>query len=365
MKQNGEPAEDRLFPVIMSGGAGSRLWPLSRRALPKQFVRVAGQPSLLEQTANRLTLGSERLALAPVSVICGAGQSSFVLSHLAASGMIPDRVIVEPESRNTAMVAALAALSVERAAPGSLVLLMPADHHMSRPEGFWDAVCAGISAAKDGRMIVFGIDPAGPHTGYGYIRRGVRISDGVHEVAQFREKPDRQSAEAFVLSGEYFWNSGIFLFRSDVLIDAFREHAPEVLEGARRAVDSAVGDGPVTILKGEAYEGVPSQSLDVAVIEKAPNMAVVPSVSAGWSDIGSWSSFCEHYPVSTGTDRMMLMESVGCVGISDGPLITGIGLTDLVIVADRDVVLILPKGRDQDVRTLVSAIGESRYRDRL
>lgn len=365
MEQRGELAGDRLFPVIMSGGAGSRLWPLSRKALPKQFVRVAGQPSLLEQTARRLKLGSERLALAPLSVICGAGQSSFVLSHLSVSGMIPERVIVEPESRNTAMVGALAALSVERAAPGSLVLLMPADHHMSRPEGFWDAVCAGVSAAQDGRMIVFGIDPAGPHTGYGYIRRGTRISNGVHDVAQFREKPDRQSAEAFVLSGEYFWNSGIFLFRSDVLIEAFKQHAPQVLEGARRALDSAGGEGPVMILEGEAYEGVPSQSLDVAVIEKVSNMAVVPSVSAGWSDIGSWSSFCEHYPVSTGTDRVMLMESEGCVGISDGPLITGIGLTDLVIVADKDVVLVLPKGRDQDVRSLVTAIGDSCYRDRL
>jgi mannose-1-phosphate guanylyltransferase len=355
-----------ILPVIMCGGAGSRLWPRSRAARPKQFLPLVEESSLLAATAARLGHAGAHLELLAPVIICGDGQEGLVSADMASAGAAPQRIWIEPFGRNTAAVAAIAALEASALAPDTLVLLMPADHHIAGPDAFWQAIGSGLPAAKDGYLVTLGMEPDGPETGYGYVQRGAEIGPGVHAVANFKEKPDAATAAAYLASGDYFWNAGIFLFRADTMIAAFEAHAPAILAACRAAVGAARQDAGGARLDPEAFAPCPSEPVDVAIMEKADRKAVIAPVRAGWSDVGSWDAIAALKDGGvTDEDHVLALDCSNCLIESDGPFIAAIGLKDLVVIATGDSVLIMQRGEAQQVKTIVETLKKRGRRDLL
>jgi len=343
-----EPSQ-RVTPVILCGGAGTRLWPLSRAARPKQMLVLAGGGSMLAQTAARV---SEAGLFQPPVVVAGAAQAADVEAELPGLGTL----ILEPMGRNTAPAIALAAIEAEA---DDLLLVLPSDQLVQDAAGFRAAVARAIPAALDGWVVTFGMKAERAETGYGYVERGAALSDGVYAVAQFVEKPDAATAEAYVAGGRHDWNGGIFLFRADVMIAALERFAPEVLAAARAALSAATREGARVRPEAAAFGAAPSVSIDYAVMEKADKVAVVP-VSVGWSDIGSWEAL---HIVTDKDDEGnvvvgpgMALDAKGCLIRSEGPMVTAIGVEDLVIVATGDAVLVVPRSRSQEVKDMVDAL---------
>ncbi len=284
-----------LIPVILSGGSGTRLWPLSRELYPKQLLPLVGDSTMLQETATRLA-GVDGV-VAPV-VVCNESHRFMVAEQLRELGVPARAIILEPVGRNTAPAVAVAALvALEQAAAESrdavgsadpVLLVLPADHVIRDVDAFRAAVAAGLAAAEAGRLVTFGIVPDRPETGYGYIRRA--SGDGpAYAVEEFVEKPDADTARAYVESGEYFWNSGMFMFRASVYLAELRRHASEILGNCKTAVAAATRDLDFTRLPGDSFARCPSDSIDYAVMEKTHSAVVVP-LDAGWSDVGSWSA---------------------------------------------------------------------------
>jgi mannose-1-phosphate guanylyltransferase/mannose-1-phosphate guanylyltransferase/mannose-6-phosphate isomerase len=324
-----------IRPVILSGGAGTRLWPLSRAGRPKQFLALAGEESLLKATARRAAGWG-----API-VVAAREQA------LAVRGEVPDaRLVLEPCARGTAAAVALAALEANA---GDLLLVMPSDHHIEDEDAFRAAVATARPLAADGWLVTFGITPDRPETGYGYIKRGEELAEGAFRAARFAEKPDRATAQAWVAEGGWDWNAGIFLFAREALLDALRRHAPAVL----------------TAVEGD-FESAPSASIDTAVMEKAGKVAVVPA-TMGWTDIGSWEALHALGPVDGDgnllTGDVVAPDSRNCLVRSDGPVVVALGVEDLVIVATERAVLVVPKGETQRVREAIEAL-EARHERR-
>jgi mannose-1-phosphate guanylyltransferase/mannose-6-phosphate isomerase len=270
---------DRIHPVLLSGGAGTRLAPLSRPEKPKQFLALAGTRTLIQQTALRV-----RVCDLPI-VIGNRDHRALIAEQLHDIGVLARTIVLEPVGRSTAASAALAAmLSPE---PQNLILLLPSDHVVTDEPAFQHAIDAAAEAARKGFIATFGITPDSPHTGYGYIQKGEEIARGAYRVARFVEKPPLETAQAYLQSGDYLWNSGMFLFRADVMLEALKLHAPDVLSAARGALENAKRDGQFVSPEPEAFFRTPSISLDHAVMEKTDRAAVVPC-AIGWSDIGSW-----------------------------------------------------------------------------
>jgi mannose-1-phosphate guanylyltransferase len=317
-----------IRPVILSGGAGTRLWPLSRAGRPKQFLALAGDESLLKATARRAAYWE-----API-VVAGREQA------LAVRAEVPDaRLVLEPCARGTAAAVALAAVA---AAAGELLLVMPSDHHIEDEAAFRDAVALAEPVARDGWLVTFGIAPDRPETGYGYIRRGEALAPGVYRAERFAEKPDRATAAGWLDEGGWDWNSGIFLFAREALLEALGRHASEVLAA----------------VKGDFAEA-PAASIDKAVMEKAAKVAVVPT-SMGWSDIGSWEALHALGPLDGAgnllTGDVVAPGSRDCLVRSDGPVVVALGVEDLVIVATERAVLVVPRGESQRVREAIDAL---------
>ncbi|HEX8573493.1 MAG TPA: sugar phosphate nucleotidyltransferase [Allosphingosinicella sp.] len=317
-----------IRPVILSGGAGTRLWPLSRSDRPKQFLALAGEHSLLKATALRAAAWG-----API-VVAGREQA------LAVRAEVPDaRLVLEPAARGTAAAVALAALA---AAEGELLLVMPSDHHVEDEAAFGAAVAAAEPLARQGWLVTFGIAPDRPETGYGYIKRGEALAPGAFRAARFAEKPDRPTAAAWLAEGGWDWNAGIFLFSREAVLDALSEHSPELLAAVE-------GD----------FESAPSASIDKAVMEKAGKVAVVP-VAMGWSDIGSWEALHSLGPLDSEgnllTGDVVAPGSRNCLVRSDGPVVVALGVEDLVIVATERAVLVVPRGESQRVREAIEAL---------
>jgi mannose-1-phosphate guanylyltransferase/mannose-1-phosphate guanylyltransferase/mannose-6-phosphate isomerase len=318
----------RIRPVILSGGAGTRLWPLSRAGRPKQFLALAGEESLLKATARRAGAWG-----API-VVAGRDQA------LAVRAELPDaRLLLEPCARGTAAAVALAALGAEE---GELLLVMPSDHHIEDEAAFRAAVEAAAPLARDGWLVTFGIEADRPETGYGYIQRGEALGPGAFRAARFAEKPDRETASAWLDEGGWDWNAGIFLFAREAVLAALEEHGPEIVEAAR-------GD----------LEAAPSASIDRAVMEKAARVAVVP-VRMGWSDIGSWDALHALGPLDADgnllTGDVVAPGSRSCLVRSEGPVVVALGVEDLVIVATERAVLVVPRGESQRVREAIEAL---------
>jgi mannose-1-phosphate guanylyltransferase len=345
--------DSRITPVILSGGAGTRLWPLSRGERPKQLHRLVGEETMLQATLGRAA--DPAMFEAPI-VVAGAGHADAVDEQLGQRGATPARLIVEPEGRNTAAAIALAALE---AGPDALLLVMPSDHVIADEAAFLDAVRTAAPAAREGWLVTFGIRPESPETGYGYIRRGREVAPGVYEADAFVEKPDLATAVRYLADGGYDWNGGIFLFRADALRAALAEHAADILAAVEAALREARREGYRVLPEPGAFARVRAQSIDHAVMEKAGRIAVVP-VQMGWSDLGSWDALYEvgerDADGNVATGNVLALDTSNSLLKSEGPLIVTIGVEELIIVATPEAVLIAPRGQSQRVREAVELL---------
>ncbi len=340
-----------ILPVIMSGGSGTRLWPASTDERPKQFHALGSSATMMQDTAARVKAEGY---LDPL-IIGNHRHGVEVNEQLSAIGISPAEVILEPFGRNTAAVGVVAAAWAERNAPGALVLLMPADHVVANAEGFRAAVGRAAPAAQN-HIVTFGIQPEGPETGYGYIQSGEGLYDGAFAVRRFVEKPQRSVAEGYLAGGGYSWNAGIFLYSPALFLAEARRLCPAVVAAAISALDQARPIDGGTLLDPEAFAATPSEPIDVAVMEKTDKAAVVP-ISVGWADIGSWSELwrhgAEHATANHTRGDTMTVDTTGSLLWSDGPSISVIGMVDIIVVATGDHVLVLPKDRAQEVKTIV------------
>jgi mannose-1-phosphate guanylyltransferase/mannose-6-phosphate isomerase len=347
----------RIVPVILSGGSGTRLWPLSRKALPKQLLALTGERTMIQQTAGR----AQGEGFAAPLVISGQDHRFLIAEQLRAAGIQDARIVLEPVGRNTAPAAAIAALLVAADDPDGLVLLMPSDHVISDEPAFHRAIETARQAALAGALVTFGITPAGPETGYGYIKGGDGLAGvpGALAIERFVEKPDRATAERYVASGDYFWNSGMFLFRARAFLEEMARLQPHMLDCCRAALEHAHRDMDFIRLGEAAFVACASDSIDYAVMEKAANAAVVP-VAMGWNDVGSWSSLWEI--ASRGTDGNVIQGNVvtegtrNCYLRSEGPMLAALGIADMVVVATKDAVLVSHRGATQDVKKIVDQL---------
>ncbi|MFZ5616479.1 MAG: mannose-1-phosphate guanylyltransferase [Pseudomonadota bacterium] len=350
----------KIQPVIMSGGAGTRLWPMSRAARPKQFLPLFGGRSLFQETAARFSCGEDLDFLPPV-VIAGAAHVRLIEEQLSEISVDAAQIIIEPIARNTAAVAAVAGAWTARHRPGALTLLAPADHHIADAPAFRAAVAQGAASAAKGVIVAFGVKPTEPHTGYGYIEAGAPVGERVAEVASFREKPDRQTAEHYFNDGRHFWNAGIFLYAPDAMAGELSAFAPAIAREAAAALHEATTEGVLCRLDADRFALCPSDSIDYAVMEKTRRAAVVGPVDAGWSDIGAWPALS-----SDETDaRVAAIECEDVVIRSDGPFIGAVGVSGLIIVATGDAVLVAPKDRAQDVKKIIDELKARKREDLL
>lgn len=358
-------AKTKIFPVIMSGGSGTRLWPLSTEENPKQFHRLGAPKSMIEETALRLSgvhalsLGGKGPAgeiefLAPI-VIAGERHRGLVSKLLAASEISSAAVVLEPEGRNTGAAAVLAALIAQEIDPEAMVVLAPADHLLEDPAALIAAIQAATPIVRE-RIVTFGIRPTGPATGYGYIRQGQALADGVHEIAEFKEKPDRLTAEGYLKDGGYSWNAGIFYFSPKVMLEEFAISAPDIREAAQLALRKAARDKGEILLDAEAFASVRSEALDVAVMEKTKRGAVAPC-DPGWADVGSWAELWrlsqkdENGNAVTGSVTMV--DASDNLVRGEGVHVSAVGVSGLVIVATKHSVLIIPRVRAQQVKDVI------------
>ncbi|MEG3147401.1 mannose-1-phosphate guanylyltransferase/mannose-6-phosphate isomerase [Sphingomonas sp. RT2P30] len=342
-----------IVPVILSGGSGTRLWPMSTPERPKQLLALTAEQTMLQLTARRAH--GERFA-API-VVANARHADLVESQLHDVAASAQALILEPVGRNTAPAIALAALAA--GGGDAPLLVMPSDHVISDVAAFHNAIHAALPLVEQGWLVTFGIAADAPETGYGWIHIGEEIGGGVHRVVNFVEKPPRDRAEAMLASGDHAWNGGIFLFRADTYLGALAVHAPEILAACQRAMDGAARDGQRIFPDADAFGAAPADSIDYAVMEKAERVAVVP-VSMGWSDLGSWDALhaisdCDGDGNACEGDVVML-ETSNCLVRSDGLRVATLGVSDLIIVASGNEVLILPRGRSQDVKKLIEAM---------
>jgi mannose-1-phosphate guanylyltransferase/mannose-6-phosphate isomerase len=346
-----------ICPFILCGGAGTRLWPLSREAFPKQFHRLTGSLSLFQETCRRL-MGDP---FAPLSVLSNYQHRFLVREQLQEIGASYSNIVLEPVARNTGPAACIAALIAARADPDALVLLAPSDHAIPDESAFRDAVELGIAPAREGKLITFGVEPDRPHTGYGYIEvtPGERANAAVN-VRRFVEKPSRDLAKTYVKDGNFYWNAGIFLFSAVALLQLFETHAPSILAACRRALNESVMDLEFRSL-GESYVQAPSISLDYAILEKADNVVCVP-LTTGWSDVGSWSELWSHSDkdecgnVIKSNGNVAIADSENCFVYSDDTYVTLVGVKDLVVVALRDAVLVMSKEHAEEIKSVVAEL---------
>lgn len=347
-----------IQPVILSGGSGTRLWPASRSLYPKQLLPLTGERTMLEETALRL---AGRPGVAPAAiVVCNDAHRFLVAEQLRRVG-VEATIVLEPEGRNTAPAAALAALVAERRTNGGgspLLLIMPADHVIADRDAFAAAVEQGRQAAEAGKLVTFGVVPAFAHTGYGYIEADVR-GEGATPVRSFVEKPDEATAARLVESGRHYWNAGIFLFRADVWLEELAKFAPAIVEACRHSIRESREDTDFLRPDAEAFRASPVDSIDYAVLEKTDRAVVVP-LATGWSDVGSWEALHDVSPKDEHGNTLL-----GDVVVHDcrdsyvraGSRLVGIvGLDGVVVVEDKDAVLVARKDRSQDVKALVDRL---------
>jgi len=341
-----------VLPFILCGGSGTRLWPLSREAYPKQFHKIAGPETLFQQTCKRLS-GD---LFGDLSVLSNHRHRFLIAEQLEEIGASAANIVLEPVGRNTAPAAAIAALIAARAEPNALVLLAPADHLIPDAAAFARAVASGVGAARDGALVTFGVKPDCPHTGYGYIE--TEASEGAAlSVSRFVEKPSRELAEVFLDSDRFYWNAGIFLFRAATLLELLETHAPDILNVCRHALDAAGTDLDFTVL-GKTYAQAPAISLDYAIAEKADNIVCVP-LDTPWSDVGSWSeiwNFMEKDPsgnVVQGDGKIILHNSSNSLAYTDRACVALVGVDNLVVVAMGDAVLVASKDQAEAIKTVV------------
>ena len=366
-------APTTLVPVILCGGTGTRLWPLSRATYPKQYWPLAGsgEETLLQQTQLRLR-GLE--GLAPPLLICNEDHRFIVAEQMRQIGVEPAAIVLEPMGRNTAPAVAVAALRATAQGEDPLLLVLAADHVIRDAARFRATVEAGRAAAEAGRLVTFGIVPTAPETGYGYIEAVEALATAGHAtgasdsaaaigtpvpIQRFVEKPDRATAERFLASGRFTWNSGMFLFRASAILAELERHAPQVVSACRNALELEATDLDFLRLEREAFAHCPNVAIDVAVMEKTDRGAVLP-LDAGWSDVGSWSALWETADQDERGNvlrgRVISEDSRNCYLRSEHRLVVGLGVENLVVVETDDVVLVAQRDRAQDIKTIVGLL---------
>lgn len=342
-----------ITPVILCGGSGTRLWPRSRAAHPKPFLPLVGETTLFTATIER---ASTSYGFAAPIVVAGQRHVDLVASQLGSS--VDATIIVEPSAQNTAAAIALAALTLP---DDGVMLVCPSDHHIADPDAFRAAATAAAALANEGYLVSFGIEATGPETGYGYLERGEQLSYGGFKVARFVEKPDRATAEGYVLSGNFAWNGGIFAFRVADFLAELDDHAPDIAAAARAAVAGGRRDGRCLYPSAKHFSGFNPLSVDYAVMERTSRAAMVPA-TMGWSDIGSWDAL--HTVLEQDTDGNSIQgtaELVDCRNVmvsSDGPRVSVIGLEDAIVVVDGNEVLVTTKAGAQRVGKLAGAANQ-------
>jgi mannose-1-phosphate guanylyltransferase len=343
-----------LYPVIMAGGSGTRFWPLSRQARPKQFLPLVSNQALIAETAARLT------GLAPPKrtfVVCGPGHASLVRKLLKS--LPRSNVLIEPTARNTAPAIGLAAAHVAAIEPKGVLAVLPSDQHVADVAGFRTALAEAATVAEGGSIVTLGITPNRPETGYGYIRVGDPLVEGARRVKAFVEKPDLATAQGYLASGDYLWNGGIFVFRADVMLKSLQQHAPELFPGLTK-IQKAIGTSKYAAVLKREFPKLKSISIDYAVAERADNIAVIPG-DFGWSDVGSFNALPEVRKADaqgnvTAGAQTFVIDSKGCVVLGDKRAVAVVGMTDVVVVDAGDALLVIPKDKCQDVRKVVELL---------
>lgn len=344
-----------ITPVIMAGGSGSRLWPLSRQLRPKQFLPLTGEGSMLQETLKRLAPLEHRSPL----LICNEEHRFQVAEQVRQQGISDARILLEPEGRNTAPAIALAALQAAEEDSEALLLVLAADHLIRDVATFHESVGHARALAEQGQLVTFGVVPTHAETGYGYIQRGVGQGDVGFTVKRFVEKPDRATAEDYLATGDYYWNSGMFLFSASRYLEELERFQPAMVKACRAALAGASEDLDFTRLDAEAFKACPADSVDYAVMERTEHASVVP-LEAGWSDIGSWSALWEVSERDAQGNAchgdVMLHDSHNLLVHADHRLVATVGVDDLVVVETKDAVLVACKDRVQEVKRIVARL---------
>ncbi len=353
-----------IHPVVLSGGSGTRLWPLSRAAYPKQLMPLVGERSLLQETIHRVD--DARQFAGPV-LICNDEHRFLVAEQLRELGCKPEAIVLEPIGRNTAPAVAVAALMAQ---PDSVLLILPSDHHIVDAATFRTAIAVAAKAAEAGSLVTFGIKPTTPETGYGYIRRGAALAStkGAYKVAAFVEKPDAPTAEKYLAAGDYLWNSGMFVFRADRFLEELAKFEPAMLAAVKEAVAGATRDLDFIRLGKDHFAKATSKSIDYAVMEKTKDAAVVPA-DMGWSDVGSWAALWD--VAKRDSQGNALVGDVIAADVtnsyirSESRLVTAVGLDNIVLIETVDAVMAVGRDRAQDIRLIVDKLQKAERGERL
>lgn len=337
-----------ITPILLSGGGGTRLWPMSTPKKPKQFLALTGEQTMFQMTIDRV---SDRSRFAAPMIVAGTSHIEHITAQLAKLSIADAHLMLEPCARNTAPAIALAAFAC---APETLMLVMPSDHVIADNAAFQSAIDIATPLARDGWLITFGISPTGPETGYGYIQSGAEIAPSANRVARFVEKPDATRAAAMIASGDHVWNGGIFLLRADAYLAALLQFAPEMHAKCSQAMAQAKHNENQIHPDAAAFAASPADSIDYAVMEKSDKVAVVP-VDMGWSDIGSWDALVD-FNTGAEDNRILEIDTSNTLIRTDGVRLHIVGASDLIVVASGNDILIVPRGRSQEVKKIVEAL---------
>ncbi len=345
-----------IHPVILSGGSGTRLWPVSRSLYPKQLLPLVGERTMLQETALRL---SGRSGIGNPLIICNSDHRFIIAEQLRAIAVTPADIVLEPVGRNTAPAVAVAALAIQKQDPDGVLAILPADHAITDADGFARAVCHAATLARQGYLVTFGIEPDRPHTGYGYIRRGDAIDEQAWTVDRFVEKPDEDTARQYLADGGYSWNAGIFVLAAGVFIDELARHDPDTLQACRAALEGAERDLDFCRLDADAFARAENISVDYAVMEKTSRAAVIP-VDIGWNDVGAWDALWEIGDKDENGN--VLLGDVIAEGVSNSylrsedALLAAVDIDDIAVIQTRDAVLVTPRHKTERVKAIVARL---------
>ena len=346
-----------IFPVILSGGSGTRLWPLSRSGYPKQFLPLLGKESLFQLTLERLI---NLPNCATPRIICNEEHRFIIAEQARELGMKPSSILLEPLARNTAPAATLAALQMlSEGKSDGLMLILPSDHVIANPDAFYEAVNAATIPASHGYLVTFGIVPTHPETGYGYIKSATKLTEQSFNVARFVEKPDLAAAKSYLASGNYFWNSGMFLIKASIYIEEVSKHSPAILEACKAALQQTQSDLDFCRIDAKAFANCPSDSIDYAIMEKTERAALVP-LDANWNDVGAWPAVWEVLKRDSNGNAhqgdVFIESSQNSYVHADHRLVSLLGVEDLMVIETSDAVLVAHKNHAQDVKKIVERL---------